>query len=471
MEPRTLQYLAQACGGQLMNCRKDLSFDAVVSDSRKMAKGVVFWALAGDKFDGHDFVAAAIEAGAVAAVVAQSKVAALPKNLPLVVVADTRLALGQFGARYRQDFSPTVIAVAGSNGKTSAKDTIFTVLNEKMDTVASEASYNNDIGVPQTLLRIESKHQAAVLEMGTNHPGELGPLIEKARPKIGVITSIGREHLEFFGDLAGVAKEEGTLAEMLPVNGLLVINGDSPEVTSIIKRAKCRVVLVGAGAQNDWRVEPISSDESGTRFKLSSPAKNWSGEWTVSLLGRHQAFNAALAIVVGKELDAGRAEIQRGLSKCKPAKMRMQLERVGGAVILNDAYNANADSMRAALETLAEFPAPGRRIAILGDMAELGETASAAHREIGTLAGTLAIDHVIAIGQNAMWTSDSARSAGARNVSTFSDFNMALAAIQRLVQPGDVILVKASRSSRLERVVDGLRKAPAGLSPGAALAA
>jgi UDP-N-acetylmuramoyl-tripeptide--D-alanyl-D-alanine ligase len=175
--------------------------------------------------------------------------------------------------------------------------------------------------------------------------------------------------------------------------------------------------------------------------------------------------------VVGEELDAGRAEIQRGLSNCRPAKMRMQVEHVNGVTILNDAYNANADSMCAALRTLAEFPAQGRRIAIVGDMAELGETASAAHREVGGLAGELKIDHVIAIGQQAIWTADCARAAGAGNASAFLDFNTAIAAILHLPQPDDVVLVKASRSSKLERVVDALRKAPPSFGNGTALAA
>jgi UDP-N-acetylmuramoyl-tripeptide--D-alanyl-D-alanine ligase len=242
-------------------------------------------------------------------------------------------------------------------------------------------------------------------------------------------------------------------------------------VKSIINRAKCRVVKVGAGEQNDWRVEALGTNEEGTRFKLTAPDANWSGEWSVNLLGRHHALNAALAVLVGRELEMGRAEMQRGLSNCRPAKMRMQIERVSGATILNDAYNANADSMCAALRTLAEFSTRGRRIAILGDMAELGETASAAHREIGSLAGELKIDHVIAIGRHSILTADCARAAGAGNASAFLDFNMAVAAILRLVQPDDVVLVKASRSSKLERVVDALRKAPASFMAGTALAA
>lgn len=472
MEPRTLQYLAEACDGQLMNCRGDVVFSGASADSRQTGPGVLFWAISGERFDGHDFAAAATEAGSVAAVVARAKVSSLPANLPLVVVENTRAALGKFAARFRMDFSPTVVAVAGSNGKTSVKDTIHSVLSQRMETVASEASFNNDIGVPQTLLRLEEKHRAAVLELGTNHPGELAPLIGMAKPSIGVITSIGREHLEFFGDLAGVAREEGTLAELLPANGVLFINGDAPEADSIIARARCRVVTVGLGERNDWRVVPQAPDEKGTRFGLTAPDAAWSGEWTVALLGRHQASNAALAIAVGRDLGVGRAEIQRGLSNCKPAKMRMQVEHIGGAVILNDAYNANADSMRAALVTLGEFRTSGRRIAILGDMAELGSTAGAAHREIGTLAGELGIDHVVAIGRQAIWTADCARAAGAHDAAAFLDFNMAAAAILNLVRPGDVVLVKASRSSKLERVVDALRKAPAVVTgTGAALAA
>ena len=471
MESRTLQFLAKACDGLLVNVHEEIIFTEVTPDSRQISKGVLFWALVGDRFDGHAFVGAAIEAGAVAAVIAKDKLEKVPKDLPLVVVKDTREALGQFGARYRESFSPVVIAIAGSNGKTSVKDTIYSILREQLEVVASEASFNNEIGVPRTLLRIESKHQAAVLEIGTNHPGELAPLIGMVKPRIGVITSIGREHLEFFGGLAGVAKEEGMLAELLEREGVLIVNGDSPEVKSIIARAKCRVITVGAGAHNDWRVRALSTDESGTHFQITGPDTNWSGDWSIALLGRHQAFNAALAIVVGRTMEVGRAEIQRGLSKCRPAKMRMQIERVNGAIVLNDAYNANADSMRAALQTLAEFPTRGRRIAVLGDMAELGQTADAAHREIGALAGELRIDQVVAIGRYAIWVAESARGAGSHYAAAFKDFASGAAEVIHLVQPGDVVLIKASRSSKLERVVEALKKTPAEFTTGTALAA
>lgn len=471
MEARTLQFLAQSCGGRIANAREDARFDAICSDSRQLRAGNLFWAIAGDRFDGHDFVGPAIEAGAAAAVVAEGSLNGRWGNLPLVVVKDTRAALGAFGVKYRADFSPEVIGVAGSNGKTTTKDILHSVLGVKLETIASEASFNNDIGVPLTLLRIGSKTRAAVLELGTNHPGELAPLARMASPRVGVITSIGREHLEFFGNIAGVAQEEGALAEALPRHGLLVLNGDSPEALSIRNRAKCRVITAGLSEANEWHVDPLGTDEAGTLFLLTGPDAGWSGEWRVSLLGRHQACNAALAILVGRDLGLSRDEVQRGLDQCRPARMRMHIERIGGAVILNDAYNANADSMRASLLTLAEFPCKNRRIAVLGDMAELGEAAAAAHREVGALAGQLGIDHVIGIGQQSIWTADCARSGGAKDAAAFTNFGMAATAVTCLVQPGDVVLVKASRSSRLERVIEALKKSRSGAAPESALAA
>lgn len=471
MEARTLKYLANACNGRLANAREEATFTSVCSDSRALKAGDLFWAITGERFDGHDYVPAAIEAGAVGAVVSAVNVKAEWKKLPLVIVSDTRAALGMFGAKYRADFSPEVVAVAGSNGKTTTKDILNSVLRVRFETIASEASFNNEIGVPLTLLRIGANTQAAVLELGTNHPGELAPLARMAAPRVGVITSIGREHLEFFGSLEGVAQEEGALAEALPAHGALVLNGDTPEAVGIRRRAKCRVVTVGIAQRNEWHVDPLATDESGTQFLLTGPDENWSGEWRVSLLGRHQACNAALAILVGRDLGLSRDEVQRGLAECRPAKMRMQVERIGGAVVLNDAYNANADSMRAALATLAEFPAKNRRIAILGDMAELGEGAAAAHREVGTLAGQFGIDHVVAIGQQAIVTADCARSAGAKNAAAFTDFSTALTAVSYLAMPGDVILVKASRSARLERVVEALRKSRSAPGSEPALAA
>jgi UDP-N-acetylmuramoyl-tripeptide--D-alanyl-D-alanine ligase len=210
----------------------------------------------------------------------------------VLTVDDTRAALGRLAAAYRRLFNLPVIAVGGSNGKTTVKELIASVLRQKLATLWSEASFNNDIGVPMTLLRLDKSHQAAVLEAGTNHPGELAPLVKMIQPKYGVLTNIGREHLEFFGDLAGVAEEEGSLAELLPAEGRLFINGDSEWTELITRRTRATVVRVGLGEKNDWRGRGLRLDKNGVTFRVETPKAEYSGEYRVNLLGRHQVLRS-----------------------------------------------------------------------------------------------------------------------------------------------------------------------------------
>jgi len=294
-----------------------------------------------------------------------------------------------------------VVAVAGSNGKTTTKELLAGVLRQKFATLWSEASFNNDIGVPLTLLKLESKYEVAVVEAGTNHPGELAPLLEMIRPRYGVLTSIGREHLEFFGDLAGVAREEGWLAEMLPEDGKLFVNGDDEWSGQIARRTRAGVVRSGFSDGNDWRVRGLQVDKEGVVFRVEAPMADYAGEYRINLLGRHQVANALFAIAVGAELGVSRAGIERGLAECRPAKMRLQLWENNGVRVLDDAYNANADSMLAALQTLQEFPCAGRRVAVLGDMAELGAHSEAAHEEVGRRAAELGVGQLFAVGKMA----------------------------------------------------------------------
>src|SRR5207244_4320042 len=263
----------------------------------------------------------------------------------VIAFGNTRQALGKLAAHHRLGFNPTVIAVAGSNGKTTTKDLLAAVLRQRFKTLWNEASFNNDIGVPLTLLKLDPAHQTAVLEVGTNHPGELSPLVRMIGPAFGVITSIGREHLEFFDDLSGVAQEEGWLAELLPAEGRLSVNGDSPEMDRILRRTRAKVTRVGLGSGNDWRASGAKLDETGATFQVETASAALCGEYRMNLLGRHQVVNAMLAAAVGAELGLGREEIQRGLAACAPAKMRMQVWTVEGVRVLDDAYNANADSM------------------------------------------------------------------------------------------------------------------------------
>jgi UDP-N-acetylmuramoyl-tripeptide--D-alanyl-D-alanine ligase len=274
-----------------------------------------------------------------------------------------------------------------------------------------------------------------------------------------VITKIGREHLEFFGDLAGVTQEEGWLAELLPAEGTLFLDGDSPWAAALAARTKARVVRLGFGEKNDWRAGRVRLDKGGVTFQVTAPKAEYSGEYRVNLLGRHQVLNALFAIGSGEEHGLGRAEIQRGLAECQPVKMRMQYWEAGGVRVLEDCYNANADSMRAALETLCELPLQGRRVAVLGDMAELGAQSGPAHEEIGRLAAELKVGQLFTVGQQAAVMARAARGAGLTRVIEFGDVEAAVRAVKNFLKAGDVVLLKASRSSRLERIAETLRPA------------
>jgi UDP-N-acetylmuramoyl-tripeptide--D-alanyl-D-alanine ligase len=462
-----VKFVAAACGAGL---EAGPGAEAAVvknvsTDSRAVKAGDVFFAIRGEKFDGHDFVAAAAGRGAVAVVVERSKrdgtVSQVPPGCAVLAVDGVRAALGRLAGAYRREFSASVTAVGGSNGKTTSKELIAGVLRQKLATLWSEGSFNNEIGVPATLLRLERGHQAAVVEVGTNHPGELAPLVAMIQPKLGVITNIGREHLEFFGDVAGVAREEGWLAELLPADGKLFLDGDSPWAEELAGRTKAQVVRLGLGEQNDWRASRVRLDKGGVTFQVTAPNAEYSGEYRVNLLGRHQVLNALYAIGSGEEHGLGRAEIQRGLAECQPVKMRMQYWEAGGVRVLEDCYNANADSMRAALETLCELPLQGRRVAVLGDMAELGAQSEPAHAEIGRLAAELKVGQLFAVGQQAAAMARAAREAGLTRVIEFGDVEAAIRAVKNFLKAGDVVLLKASRSSRLERIAETLRPAKA----------
>jgi UDP-N-acetylmuramoyl-tripeptide--D-alanyl-D-alanine ligase len=454
VETRSLKWIAEACGAEIIGGAADAEVKAVCTDSRAAKAGDLFFAIKGDKFDGHDFVAEVAVKGVAAVVVEKKQVGRVTpcaptagRGLPalpcaVLAVKDVRAALGKLAAAYRREFDLPVIAVGGSNGKTTVKELLASVLRQKFSTLWSEASFNNDIGVPMTLLRLEKSHQAAVVEAGTNHPGELAPLVKMIAPKFGIITSIGREHLEFFGDVAGVAQEEGWLAELLPADGKLFLNGDSEWADKIAARTKSQVVRVGLGEKNDWRAKKIRLDKNGVTFQVAAPDEKFSGEYRVSLLGKHQAVNALFAAAVGAELGLTRDEIRDGLVACQPAKMRLNFWEANGVRVLDDSYNANADSTVAALETLCGLPLQGRRVAVLGDMAELGAHSAAAHAAVGKMAAV---------------TAQAARDAGLMRVFEFAEVEAALGVVRSFVKPGDVVLLKASRAARLERIAEMLK--------------
>ena len=452
-----MTYVAEGCGGELLGGSPSATIARVCTDSRQAQPGDLFIALAGDKFDGHDYLSEAAQKGAVAVVVQRTKVQSQKLSCAVIAVENPRQALGTLAARYRRDFHLPVIAVGGSNGKTTTKELLASVLRQRYETLWSEASFNNEIGVPLTLLKLDQRHEAAVLEVGTNHPGELAPLVRMIEPQFGVITNLGREHLEFFGDLKGVAQEEGWLAELLPTHGKLFAHGDSLELEKILRRTPAKVTRVGYGADNDWQAIDVKLDDAGTTFQVKTADAEFCGEYRVNLLGRHQVVNCLLAAAVGVELGLMRKEIQRGLAECQPPKMRMQVWTVNGVRVLDDAYNANADSVLAALETLKEFPCQGRRVAVLGEMAELGPHSAEAHAEVGRRAAETGVDQLFAVGKMAGVMGAAARAAGLMHVTELGEAETGATAVKHFVRPGDVVLIKASRAARLERVGEALR--------------
>jgi UDP-N-acetylmuramoyl-tripeptide--D-alanyl-D-alanine ligase len=452
MDARSLNFIAAACHGELLHGSPQTRVQQVSTDSRQVRSGDLFVALSGERFDGHKFVEDAARKGAAGVVVGRSHSPRSVGDCAVILVDDTRQALGRLATQYRAEFQIPVVAVAGSNGKTTTKELVASVLSQRRSTLYSEASFNNDIGVPLTLLRMEGSHQAAVLEAGTNHPGELAPLVKMIRPDYGVLTCIGREHLEFFGDLEGVAREEGSLAELLPASGKLFLNGDDVWASAIAQRTTARVVRVGLAEHNDWRARGVRLCKDGVTFRVSGPQAAYAGSYKIHLLGRHQVINALFAIAIGAEMGLEAADIARGLASCKPPKMRMQLWEFNGIKVLDDAYNANADSMLAALRTLQELPCKGRRVAVLGDMAELGGHSEAAHEEVGGQAARLGVGQLFAIGRMASALARGARAAGLNRIMEFGDVEAAAAAVRGFLRPGDVVLLKASRATRLERL-------------------
>jgi UDP-N-acetylmuramoyl-tripeptide--D-alanyl-D-alanine ligase len=447
---RTLAEFARACGGQLRG--KDARFTDVVSDSRTLQSGQLFVALAGPNFNGRDFLPAALAAGAAGAVVDALQRLALPQ----IVVADSQAALTRAAHAWRTAFHGPLIGVAGSNGKTTAKEMTASILSEAGEALATRGNLNNHIGVPLTLLRLTDEHRFAVVEMGANHPGEVAALVEVARPSIGLITNAGAEHLEGFGSLEGVARAEGEMVAGLAPSATAVINADDAFVSLWRGLTKARVVTFGVRESADFAASDVRTEleASGfrTRFRLHSPAGTAAIELAVG--GTHNIANALAAAAAAATAGATLPQIAAGLAAVRAVPGRLQFKRArSGAWLIDDSYNANPSSVRAAIEVLASLQ--GRRWLVLGDMAELGEFAPEAHADIGEFARACGIERLYATGALTERAVDSF-GAGAQ---WFADATTLTQALGRALEgPGAEvrILVKGSRFNRLERVVDAL---------------
>lgn len=442
----------------------------ISTDSREVRSGDLFVALQGERYDGEAFVEAAIRQGAIGAIVqgrpaearsAKAESGGAPPAGLLLGVADTLTALQQLAAHHRSRFDIPLVAVTGSNGKTTTKEMAAAVLAERGAVLKTEGNLNNRIGVPKTLLRLTERHEAAVIEMGVDQVGQTTRLCEIAGPTIGIITNIGPDHLEFFGSLEASAQSKAEMLDLMPPDGAVVLNADDAYFGYLASRARCRVVSFGFSMGAQVRAADVApSARAGTAFDLILPGRTRPTRVTLPAHGTHNLSNALAAAAVGHLVGMSGAAIARGLARFKPATMRSEVTQAGGVTIINDCYNANPASMKAAIDLLADLGAGHRTIAVLGDMLELGPRSPEFHEEVGAYVGRRGVEWLVAVGELGRGLAAGARGAGLApdRIRTVADAEEAAQAVTAILQAGDVVLVKASRRVQLERVVEQLKR-------------
>jgi UDP-N-acetylmuramoyl-tripeptide--D-alanyl-D-alanine ligase len=444
---RTLSAFAKSCGGELRGA--DRAYTGVSTDTRTLKGGELFVALRGPRFNANDFVAAAEGAGAAGAVVDTH----IDRPLAQIVVGDTQQALTTAATAWRAQFSLPVVGVAGSNGKTTVKEMTAAILDRAGLTLATRGNLNNHIGVPLTLLRLDAAQKFAVIEIGANRAGEVADLVKIARPTVGLITNAGAEHLEGFGNLEGVARAEGEMVAGLESSATAVINADD-EFATLWRGMTCaRVSTFGVKQRADFSAEDVHAaiDSSGfvTRFTLRSPQGSVPVE--LHLAGQHNVLNALCAAAAASAAGASLEDVRTGLATMRPVPGRLQFKTApSGAWIVDDSYNANPSSMKAGIEVLAAVDA--RRWFVMGDMGELGDFANASHEEIGRFARNHHIDRLFATGKLAALAVEAFGAGG----EWFADTETLARAVNAELTREVCVLVKGSRSNRLERVVEAL---------------
>jgi UDP-N-acetylmuramoyl-tripeptide--D-alanyl-D-alanine ligase len=453
-----LDQLTGARGFNLKSLRGE-PFAGVSTDTRTVQSGELFVALRGEKFDGHDFLNEAFDHGAAAAIVDLrwlDQNERLYAQRALVGVPDTLKALQELAREHRRAFDIPIIGVAGSNGKTTTKELIASVLGQTHRVLKTEGTLNNHIGVPLTLLRLGSEHRVAVIELGTNHPGEVAALCEVAEPTHGLITNIMREHMEFFGTIENVARAECELFDWLvQSHGTAFVNCDESLITARTGKLRKQWRFGFATADVDVLGKDGGLGADG-RGELTVFCLTKGGDFAVrvGLVGRHQIRNALAAAAVGLHFGVPHAAIQTALASQKPAKHRMEVFTARGVTILDDTYNANPDSVLAGLQTLADFPCAGRKFAVLGDMLELGGQSETFHKEIGEAVRNLGITGLFTFGERAKGVYEAAALKLGEHLTVRGELTKRLRAS---LQPGDVVLLKGSRGMKLDLVVEELR--------------
>ncbi|MGO9337388.1 MAG: UDP-N-acetylmuramoyl-tripeptide--D-alanyl-D-alanine ligase [Terracidiphilus sp.] len=423
-------------------------------DSRTVGAGELFFAVRGDRHDGHDFAACALERGAVAAVVSRARVASLPDAVlasPLLIAEDPLIALQALAAHVRRRWGKRVVAITGSAGKTTTKEAVAAALGAKFNVLKSRGNLNNGFGLPLELLRLEPEHDIAVVEMGMNHAGEIAALARIAAPDWGVVTNVGTAHIENFADgQAGIARAKFELVEALPANGVAFLNCDDQYVSQFGRDFPGRVVYFGAGPCADPQTVETSEDAAGLHIRYR--AGEHTGELTMQLLGKHNASNAMAGLAVAMEAGVELDNAVGALVKLTAGDKRGQVIEIDGVTILNDSYNSNPEALRSMIRTLAARPAE-RRILVAGEMLELGEYGSSMHAACGFAAAEAGIDLVAGVQGNAVHLAAAACAGGVASL-FLPNAEEAGLWLKQTLRPGDVVLVKGSRGVHLERAIE-----------------
>ncbi|MBD3879601.1 MAG: UDP-N-acetylmuramoyl-tripeptide--D-alanyl-D-alanine ligase [Quinella sp. 1Q5] len=450
MEKLSLAEVAQVTGAE-KNSDAEIYFDGVSTDSRKITTNMLFVALKGENFNGESFAKDALKNGATAVLV--SKTAKRVPEGVVLKVDDTLTAYSQIAGAWRNRFDIPIIAVTGSNGKTTTKDLTAAALTGLGNVNKTSGNFNNEVGVPMTLLELNDKHKAAVVEIGMRGLGQIESLAEVVKPTIGIVTNVSETHFELLGSIENIARAKGELVEAIQTGGTIILNADNRHTAAMKKLAGAgvNVVTYSLEGRADLVAKNILIGSVATEFTLSYGGKDY--DFEIPMIGRHNVSNALAAIAAGLTVGLSVEEIQRGISTLTTTKMRFEVIRRDGLTIVNDAYNASPASMRVAIKTMSEVYG-GRLIAVLGDMLELGDISERVHKEIGAELVENKFDTLITLGELGKFIAAGAREAGLENVYTFDTHEAAAKKILELVRVGDTILFKASHVMHMEKIIE-----------------